>query len=100
MTTGKSADRVCQNIEPSETRDNLIHQTLGALAARNLRSDRGKTRAAEVRWLYFSRRTDNGRVCIEKRLGYIRPKAPVRAGHKYDFALHGETPISLAIRFR
>jgi len=36
--------------------------------------------------------------------GRMRPnfarEISVLLGHKYDFVLHGETPISLAIRFR
>ena len=100
LTTGKSADRVCQNIEPSETRDNLIHMHFGGFVARNFRRHRRKPRAIEIRLLYSARCSDNSRAGIEKRLGYMHPKAPVRAGHKYNFALHGKTPISPAIRFR
>ncbi len=54
LASGEPADRMRQNIEPSETRDNLIHQDLGALASRNVCWNRSEAGVVEIRWLYLS----------------------------------------------
>ena len=48
LTACEPANSVGENIKPTETRDNLIYQTLGAIAARNLRGQRGKALANEI----------------------------------------------------
>jgi len=84
----RTLPRVNQNIERPETRDHLIHQTLSVLAARNLRGQRGKTRATEIGLLYFARCTGDGGAGIQKRLGHIFSQRSVSAGYQYDFVFH------------
>src|SRR5439155_6515488 len=88
LATSETADCVSQNLQLSETGNNLINQGVRAFARRNLRWHRGKVWVDKLRLLYRSRCANDGCTGVEKRLRRIGSQATVGPGYKYNLALH------------